>query len=153
MGLIVKKNSYNFTIKLILKFKVFLNIFSDKTSVKCKLSLSRNLFFLLSISSILYSSLLFSSFIFSSLLFFFSFFFSYLFSSLPLALISLFTFLAWRPNWNVLRLCSIIRHLIIWHLIFWCFCISLSFFNTFIKTKTRKISWFFFLEKDWIMTI
>ena len=39
----------------------------------------------------------------------------------------LFIFLACRPYWNVLRLNSIIRHLIIWHLIFWYFC-RLSFF-------------------------
>ena len=29
-----------------------------------------------------------------------------------------------RPNWNVLRLYSIIRHLIIWHLKFWYVCLT-----------------------------
>ena len=36
----------------------------------------------------------------------------------------LFAFLACRPNWNVLRLYSTFRPLIIWHLIFWYFCYS-----------------------------
>ena len=88
---------------------------------------------------------LISFLLFSSLLLF-----SYLFSSFPLSLIvsslftlccrhftgfemnnavrsafsDLFTFLACIPNWNVLRLFSIIRHLIIWHFIFWYACYS-----------------------------
>ena len=36
----------------------------------------------------------------------------------------LFTFLACKPNWNVLRFYFIIRHILIWHLIFWYFCLK-----------------------------
>ena len=112
-----------------------------------------------SFSSLLFYFLLFCSSSFSSPFFFFSF----LFSSLSLSLIvsclfshccywhftgfemnnavrsvvmifsDLFTFLACKPNWNVLRLYSIIRHLIIWHLIFW-------YFWTFINSKEHIVN-------------
>ena len=150
------KISYNFTIKLILKFKVFFHAIYF-------------FFFLLLFYFLLFffNSLLLSSLLFSSLLFFFSFLFfsSLLFCSLisfllfpyllssPLCFVfvvyiepvlrwtmqydsllwffsDLFTFLACRPNWNVLRLYSIIRHLIIWHLIFWYFCNLFRLFLT-----------------------
>ena len=87
-------------------------------------------FSFLLLSSLLFSSLLFfllfflifSFLLFSTLLF--SYLFSYFLISYRLLFVFsvLFTFLACRPNWNVLRLYSIIRHLIIWHLIFWYFC-------------------------------
>ena len=102
------------------------------------LSLSHNLFFsslfsYLFFSSLLYSSVLlslfFSSLISYRLLFVFSLLSTFnrlMNNALRSVFYDLFTFLACRPNWNVLRVYSIIRHLIIWHLIFWYFCLNCS---------------------------
>ena len=95
-------------------------------------SLLSSLFSSLFFSFLFFSSLLFYSLI-SFLLFFLIsyrilFFFSLLltfnrfwcmYDPLLWFFSDLFTFLACIPNWNVLRLYSIIRHLIIWHFIFW----------------------------------
>jgi len=87
------------------------------------------------ISFLFFSSLLLFSYLFSSFLL--SLIVSSLFSlccrhltgfemnnAVRSAFSNLVTFLACIPNWNVLRLFSIIRHLIIWHFIFWYFCYS-----------------------------
>ena len=88
------------------------------------------LLFFFAFSYLFFTFLLFSS---VPLSLFFSFLFSYhllfVFSLLLRSVViwffsDLFTFQACRPNWNVLRLYSIIRHLIIWHLIFWYFCLT-----------------------------
>jgi len=128
-----------FLLSLLFHFLLFSSIFFSSPVF------SSLFFFFSSIFSSLFSYLFFSFLLFSNLLF------SYLFSSLLLSLIvsslfsrcyrhltgwwtmqydpffyDLFTFLACRPNWNVLRVYSIIRHLIIWHLIFWYFCHNCS---------------------------
>ena len=86
------------------------------------------LFFSLFFSSPLYSSILLSlffSFVISyRILFVFSLLLTFnrfwcMYDPLLWFFSDLFTFLACIPNWNVLRSYSIIRHLIIWHFIFW----------------------------------
>ena len=112
------------------------------------------LFFFSSIFSSLFSYLFlfFSSLLFCYLFFLFSYLLSFplcfLFvvnrfwdeqcSTIRVVLIFLwfvYISIACRPNRNVMRFYSIIRHLIIWHLTFWYFCILCCYPQLYMKLK------------------